>query len=548
VCLIQPSRHPSVAMSRLRTRLIRSANKVDTIKACFTNPVSLDAQDVIRTVFFDALNQRYLADGASMLRDIGLRAARVAQAGDKFSPDAQGLAQLSEYLGPMETALAAAVPETRSAILSPVWRRQTEIAAAVLQNASAQLDGATTLDQLRSLDSAARIVKAQANLLPGSDAILSRAEASIGKRLQSLIASDLAPIEDALTTFDGLAQLSARQSAAAEKFASFSDYPEYETAMGAARARLSTIRAVVGHDLAQKVAEAPDVGAIRAIRDSLTSLQQTARGSTVTATLMASYRSGLDKWFRAGARKVPPGSNDNANADVTGGSGPGQDEPDSAFTAAGLNHSAWISSLYRRNFLPVYRDRALVYYYVAIMLSEIGPRCPGRLAPDFLIAIMRRQLSPNMPDNLEGAGVDILMTLLMETAKLSRNPGEWMKEQISQGVLINQAQSDARSILATTQCDDPAMHTFLRNTQTFFEDPSFGVPATDLSMADICLDATPRGQGKIRANYCACAGPLLDQNLTPVEETYIRTDSRRRFWDVVQLDPDLHSRLSGCTQ
>ena len=268
----------------------------------------------------------------------------------------------------------------------------------------------------------------------------------------------------------------------------------------------------------------------------------------MTATMMASYRTGLDEWFRATGGKVLPALKDPASADPTGGSSPGQEEPDSAFTSPRLNQSVWISSVYRRHFRPIYPDRALVYYYVAIMLTEIGPRCPGRLSPDFLIAIMRRQLSPNMPDNLEAAGMDILMRLLMDTAKLSRNPGQWMKEQINQGVMIQQAQADAQSIIEATRCDDPSMQTFLKNAQTFFEDPSLGVPTSDLSMADICLDATPRRQGKIRANYCSCAGPVLERSVTPVEAAYIRANSRRRFWDVVQLDPDLQRRLNACSQ
>jgi hypothetical protein len=160
---------------------------------------------------------------------------------------------------------------------------------------------------------------------------------------------------------------------------------------------------------------------------------------------------------------------------------------------------------------------------------------------------MKQQLGPDIFSNPEKAGQDIMLNTLKQLGNAARDPGGFMSGQIDQGAFSAEAQADVRVILQTTPCDDPAMKTFVTNAQSFFADPSAGVPISELGMDDICRRAEPEQEASYRKDkYCSCAGPVFEQNLNTTERAYIRVSPRPNFWDVLQLVPDLQSKAGKC--
>jgi hypothetical protein len=524
------------------------------------HPLFFDDREIFNSLFYNVFNNIHnLQSALNKIPEIQSRVDRVAQAGDRFTEDLPGLARLKEYVTPLETELAGALPQVRDEVLRPVRQREAAIGIAILRRETDAQGSPRSVEQLAALNEVVELVKTTE---PRDDAgpVLAHAEAVIGKDLEALLAAERRETADVPQSLDGLARLKQWQAATAGRFAKFAAYAPYQAVMNDTAARAAAIESAIVQELPSIVARAPDVAAVRAIRAALDSLPKDGKeGGTATPLSMA-YRKGLDQWLSAAvgnvtrsapARNAAPDASQAATINPLGGLAnlPSANvQTSSACPSSGLKETELVGAICRKDFRTVYRSQDRTYGYLVEMLKVIGQQCQGIVSGDFIRSVLKQQTSPDIltnPKAMENAGLNVLLGTLLEAGRASKNPGRWLDEKITESELVGRAQADAMTMLGSG-CDDPTLKTFLANAETFFADPAAGIPESELSMSDVCKRAQPeREAGYRKVKYCSCAGPVLER-LSGTEKAFIRADARQNLWDAISLIPGLRTEIGKC--
>ena len=113
--------HDSLANAYLGRSLIGfdHRNRVDTeaasrwrelTKSCTTHPLFFDDRSTFENVFYRVFNEGdNLREDLSRIPAIESRAARISEAGDRFSEDTAGFTAINDYIAPIEVELAPAL-------------------------------------------------------------------------------------------------------------------------------------------------------------------------------------------------------------------------------------------------------------------------------------------------------------------------------------------------------------------------------------------------------------------------------------------------------
>jgi len=551
------------------------------LKSCSMNPLFFENHVIFNRVFVAILSAGGLGTASAKLAEIQDRANRVGASADQFSLDSTGLARLAEYLAPMEKELASAVPETRDAILGPALKRQSEIAAAMIESLLSQIDQSPSLDRLDALATAAALLKGRSGPFPNSAVVVGKADAAIEANLEKLLNAQFEAFLNEPPTVQTLSRLKAHQQhikAKYEKLAVYSGQTRFAKVLSGVDSRTQEIQAIVERDLSRQVSSASNVGAIEAILTSIEDLQKVDSSRSMMHGLRSAYRQGLREWFGNVVKNAPPSqesiatitthsppiatspsrTEDTTSAHPLGalmsstspqaGSSPPQiPSPSvSVFTSPELKEQRIVSSIYKKEFAAIYADQGKAFFHIYHMLTVFGPACPGLLSPKFVETIMTRAMGTEKLD-LEKGGWNVLLRQMTEIAQMTKDPNGWVREQLQDGHRAEGAKADAVLILQSVPCQDLSLKTFIANAEEFFVKPSAGVPMSELAMKDLCI-ATNDNPNAAMVKYCTCVGPLIDSNLATVEKSYIRLDPRRNLPVVLRLVQEVRSQMGRCYQ
>lgn len=550
-----------IELDALRHNLVPMMRR---IQACGFHPLFFEYQPIFQNILYNGLNTNSRwTEARRTITQARENVERIARASDRFSEDIAGFTRLRDYIVPLEKELDGLVPKTRDALVAKAKGRLTEIAFAVLRTETSAPADDRAADRLTALDEVLRTAREGAGMDDAAARTLAAGAALISRHLAAGMEAERDRLVQAPATLEGLVRFGAGRKVLADTYGKLSAYPPYRPVMAALDRRGSEIEAAAVAEIAGRMPASAEIGALRAVRDQVQAAQKAlAAAGGPTAAIWRGYYAAMEQWFAArnqdyARRKpteAPAPSGPAGTTDPLGGFGAiaKTETPrgGSAFTSPDLKEKTIVDAVRRRDFTAIYDSQNRATTYLMHLMGGLNSACPGLSSGDMLRAVIRRQLGDDVlssnRDAATAAGLNLLMKQLQGLAEATRNPGQWIDRTISHGEFVSRAEADAGVIIAATPCNSPEMKSFVENVETFFNDPTVGVPIERLSMGDVCRRGQRNGRPEETRKYCGCAGPILESRLTAPQKTFIKNDPRENFWPALELLPATRSEIGKC--
>ncbi|MDE1993080.1 MAG: hypothetical protein KGI75_11305 [Rhizobiaceae bacterium] len=508
---------------------------------CLTQPLFFDDTTVLLKVIQPFMHQLgNKADDLAIIPTIENRVAQVAQAQGNFGLSIDGFSKLRTYISPLEAELAPALKQVRLNVLKPLINREAQIAIAVVRAESPEQHGkpspidrilifADMLEALKSADQTADVRSAEA-----------AATMIVDQNVADIIALDRGNAQYDGADIYSLARLKQWKDGIEKQLKSFSDFSSYKTAMQSVSEQIDAASPQVAGGLAAVVFQAKDVGEITKISNAVAELQSD-HPDVMTSSMWQAYLRGLDQWFAAhttDAAEVAAPSATNSHPNMA-----------SVFHSPQLKNGRLVGAIFDHDFLALRNDQADAFAAIVWMIKPMNETCSGILSEGLMRAVLQRGLGPGIfgnSEDVQNVGAEMLLREGQLIKQALDSPGQFMSGMISDAAAQDRAEADGE-LVAGVSCGDPDMKTFLTNAQDFLNDPTSGIATDKLGVADVCKRALSANEPTV-APYCACAGPILERRLTPVEAAYLKSDPRSNFSSVVNLLPSVNQELRKCQQ
>jgi hypothetical protein len=149
-------------------------------------------------------------------------------------------------------------------------------------------------------------------------------------------------------------------------------------------------------------------------------------------------------------------------------------------------------------------------------------------------------------EDVENAGANLLLQYSNILRQMDNDPGRLLNRMIVSAAAQDRAEADGE-LVSGLSCNNPDLQRFLKNAQEFLVDPTSGIPTDKLGIGEVCRRVFSPNEPST-APYCSCAAPILEQRLTQVEATYLKSNPKANYATVVNLLPGAYRELRKCQQ
>lgn len=476
---------------------------------------------------------------------------QLEQAIERLPAGRDSVARLNALVGESEKRLAALWPSDRTAFNAIVARKRASLAEATLvatlkdaPNAPATLELISDLHFLSTNAGASGAQKARPVL-----------EQKIGAYAATALATH-PPVRDIVS----FAEAAVKQKELRAALQPYMDYEAAKRAVGETRDRFLKDSSAVSQSLRVDLASPAQASTFYPYRSALNKLVGASADEAIVRDLVTAYQAAADSWIGAQVaahKSTPKPESDGAppkfdpNNPLGTGTPTALSSADEQFLALPWAFKELIRAAYVNDRQWLYDTGAYANIRAFTILGgHVRQVCPALVTREFRDLALK-----------EAGGIDPytlnperFLKWTMETfngmAQRAGDPAMWLGQMRSAEEFGEKVRNDAGLMIAIvnqTSCDDPRPKRMFDNMLAFVRDPTAGIKPESLKTVDVCVvDSNTSGNSFRAQEWCECAGPILDRELTSVQKAFARIKVGGNLHSLMVMYPHLGASVSRC--